>query len=99
MNWQFPSFKKQEPIDTQISSVLKRMQEVGVDHDEYPTLMGYLERLEKVKRASSKPKVSRDTIVMVVGNLVGIIAIVAYEQRGHVITSKGFSQIIRPKLS
>jgi hypothetical protein len=33
---------------------------------------------------------------MILGNLMGILVIVAYEQK-HVMTSKGFSQLIRPK--
>jgi len=40
--------------------------------------------------------ISRDTIALIAGNLMGILLIVAYEQK-HVITSKGFGQVIRPK--
>lgn len=92
---QFPSFKKQTPIDIQIAAVLKQMNEIGVADENYTKMMAYLERLEKVKAHERKPRISRDTMLLVAGNLLGIIVIVAYEQK-HVITSKGFPQIIKP---
>lgn len=39
-------------------------------------------------------RVSPDTLVIVAGNLLGILVIVAYEQR-HVITSKALSFVLR----
>lgn len=96
MRWTFPSFNKPTPIDVEIEMVLKEMRRIGVNHEEYPKMMTYLERLNEQKAKERRAPVSRDTIALVLGNLAGIILIVAYEQK-HVITSKGFSQIIRPK--
>lgn len=59
--------------------------------------MQYLEGLHRLKAEERRPPVSRDTMLLVAGNLLGILVIVAYEQR-HVMTSKGFTQIIRPKI-
>ncbi len=84
------------PLDNLIEGVLDEMRMMGVDSEEYPKLMTYLERLYEVKAKERRTPVSRDTVVLVAGNLLGIILIVAYEQK-HVMTSKGFSQIIRPK--
>lgn len=91
-------FKEEEeetPVDKQIDAVLSEMSAEGVDSDKYPKLMGYLERLTKLKQNEKLPPVSRDTIALIAGNLLGILLIVAYEQK-HVMTSKGFNQIIRP---
>lgn len=92
-------FFKDEPnaaLESQIDAVLEEMQEEGVDSDKYPKLMTYLERLHKLKAGERRTPVSRDTIAIVAGNLLGILVIVAYEQK-HVMTSKGFTQLIRTK--
>lgn len=86
---------ERKPVDDQIDAVLKEMNAKGVLHEDYPRLMGYLERLGKLKQAQKRQPISRDTILMVAGNLLGILLIVAYEQK-HVMTSKGLNQIIRP---
>lgn len=84
------------PLDSLIDSVLDEMHASGVNSEEYPKLMAYLERLHKVKAQERRDPVSRDTLALIGGNLLGILMIVAYEQK-HVMTSKGFTQIIRPK--
>lgn len=91
----FPSFNKPTPLDLQIDAVLKKMQALGVDHEEYPKMVTLLERLEELK--PKKQQLSRDTMAIVLGNFFGVLAVLAYE-RTHVITSKGFTQIIRPKV-
>ncbi len=88
--------EKTTPVDELIESVLDEMRLVGVDSDEYPKLMAYLERLYEVKANERPNPVSRDTVALIVGNLMGIVLIIAYEQK-HIMSSKGFSQIIRPK--
>lgn len=84
------------PIDPLIEDILSRMQQLGVTSEEYPKLMTLLERLYKLKKTQNREPLSRDTIAMVGGNLMGILLIVAYEQK-HVMTSKGFNHLIRPK--
>ncbi len=84
------------PIDGQIASVLNEMNEMGVDSEDYPKLLTYLERLNELKVKERREPVSRDTVASVVGNLMGILLIVAYEQK-HVMTSKAFSHLIRVK--
>lgn len=88
--------EKEEPIDGQISAVLNEMDDANTLSDDYPKLLGYLERLTKVKAGNKPSPVSRDTIILVLGNLAGVLIIVAYEQK-HVLTSKGFNQLIRLK--
>lgn len=84
------------PVDSLIDSVLEEMHNKGVTSDEYPELMAYLERLYALKAKARREPVSRDTVALIAGNLLGILLIVAYEQK-HVMTSKGFSQLIQPK--
>lgn len=87
---------QEEPLDELINEVLSQMNTLGPDSDEYPRLMAYLERLHELKAKSRRDPVSSDTLALIAGNLMGILLIVAYEQK-HVMTSKGFTQIIRPK--
>ena len=86
------------PLDPEIDAVLEEMQRVGVASAEYPKLMTYLAKLHEIKARDRQEPVSRDTMAMVAGNLLGILLIVTYEQK-HVLTSKGLMQIIRPNRS
>lgn len=85
-----PELKK--PIDR----VLSEMEEHGPDSPEYSNLLSYLERLIALKRGNSPSRVSPDTMMTVVGNIFGILVIVAYEQK-HVMSSKGLGFIGKPK--
>lgn len=86
------------PVNGQIEVVLNEMQRKGVNSEEYPKLLAYLERLNEVKVNERQNPLDRNTVALIFGNLMGILLIVAYEQK-HVMTSKGFSQIIRPRSS
>lgn len=91
----FTSNDEPTPVDKLIEAVLEEMNVYGPAAPEYTPLMEKLERLYEVQ-AKDKPKpISRDTIAIIAGNLVGILLIVAYE-RTHVISSKALPQIIRP---
>lgn len=83
------------PLDKQIDAVLRKMQEHGVDSEEYPGLITHLERLQELKAKQRRPRVSPDTWAIVGANLLGILMLVAYEQK-HVMTSRGFTQLIQP---
>lgn len=88
--------EKTKAIDKLIADVLQNMERAAVGSEEYSSMMAHLERLYKLKAEQRRKPVSRDTIAIVAGNLLGILLIVAYEQK-HVMSSKGFTQIIRPK--
>lgn len=87
--------KKKTLLDEEIDDVLERMNHVGAKSEEYLQLLTILERLSKVKKEEGSP-LSRDTIVLVGGNLLGLILIMAYE-RTHVMSSKAVNQLIRPR--
>lgn len=74
-------------LDDQIDAVLKEMTNKGVDSDEYPKLLTHLERLNKLKHASTQQPASRDTWIMAGGNFLIAFLMVAYEQK-HVMTSR-----------
>lgn len=83
-------------IDIEIDAVSAKMQEVGVTDEKYPELLKHLKKLNEMKTQTRRPPVSKDTVIMALTNLAGILVIVAYEQK-HVFTSKGVNQLIRLK--
>ena len=85
-----------EPVDSLIDTVQNEMHNLDVDAEEYSRRLGYLERLYELKTKGRRQAINPDTIVMVLGNLAGILTIVGYE-RVHVVTSKAFNHIGRAK--
>jgi len=90
-------FAKRKPsiLDEPIEKVLTEMNTYGPDSPEYPKLIDHLDRLTRMKEQSYR-RPSPDAMAIVVGNLLGILVIVAYEQK-HVMVSKGLGFVIKPK--
>lgn len=92
--------KKNAPddYDKLTKKLFEEFETYQVQDDEFGKTLAYLERVDALKEKKKPSAVSRDTVWVVVGNIVGILAIVAYEQR-HVMTSKAFGTIITPRSS
>ena len=88
--------KKPSVLDEPIAKVLTSMNTFSPEDPEYSALMTHLERLNEMKAQERRTRVSPDTIAIVAGNLLGILIIVAYEQK-HVMVSKGLGFVIRAK--
>ena len=89
--------KKPEPnpkLDELYDKLLKELLEYGMDTDEYPTIVSHLERIEAIRNPKRERNFSWDNVILVGGNLLVVLTIVAYEQK-HVFTSKGLS-LVRP---
>ena len=70
--------------------------------EEYESGLRTLERLEKIQsdrlsREKPKRKVDPNTVLSITGELVSMVLIMGYE-RLHVISTKAFSRIWRPKI-
>lgn len=77
--------------DEQIEMVLTEMRMHGPDSEEYPKLIRHLKELQELK-AKPKFRINPDTLLIVGGNLLGILIIVAYEQT-HPMVSKGLNYV------
>lgn len=88
--------EKDEPLEAEIAEIYTEMQRIGVTDEEYPNMLKLLERYYELKDKKSQKPVSREALLNIGGNLLGIAMILTFEW-GHVITSKGFNQLIRPK--
>jgi hypothetical protein len=87
---------KPSVLDEPIANILSQMNEYGSDSPEYPKMLKYLSKLIELKAKERKRKINPDTMLMVAGNLLGILVIVAYEQKNAMV-SKGLGFVIRPK--
>jgi hypothetical protein len=83
-------------LDELIKNVESDMLDCPPESEEYKALLESLERLRKLKDNNRPKRLDRNTILLVAGNLLGILVIVVYEQK-HVMTSKGLREIIKPK--
>lgn len=92
--------------DTRLEDLIqKTYDELSVetpDEERYATMLTMLERLEKLKREKAKPARTRETdidpnkLLMVAGNLLGILAILKYEEV-NVIGSKALGLVMKLK--
>lgn len=83
-------------LEKAIERVLHCMTEVEPDSDEYATLVEQLVKLHTLKTNTAKTGVSKDTLITVGANLVGVLLLLNYE-RTHIVTSKALSLVTKLK--
>lgn len=83
-------------LDEPIEKLLTQMNKTEPGSKEYSVMVDQLERLNRAKAEEHKSKVDSNTWAIVAGNLLGILIIVAYEQK-HVMVSKGLGFVIKPR--
>lgn len=96
----FDRFRKMKPsiLDEPIERLLTQMNKVEPGSKEYSVMVDQLDKLNRMKLDESKPRINSDTWAIVAGNLLGILVIVAYEQK-HVMVSKGLGFVMKPRIS
>lgn len=82
-------FNRQTKVDVLITKTLDSMDNHEPGSEAYEDRLKVVERLTKLK-ASGRQRVSWDTIITVLGQLIGILIVVLHE-RSHVITTKAFN--------
>lgn len=87
----FTKSKSEVLLDEEINRQLIKLKTI-TDPDEYRKAMDTVERLQKTKIAEtrSSPRVTPDTVVMAITNILGIAMIIRHENL-NVITSKAMS--------
>lgn len=80
----------QDALDKAIMDALLQLDVVPAYSEEAFKIMNHIERLEKLKESNTPPRLSPDTLAIVIGNFLGIAVIVGHE-RAHVVTSKAFN--------
>lgn len=77
-----------------LNSMFFEMIEEDKDSEKFAKMVNNVETLYKLKEVDSKKRVSPDTMLVVAGNLLGIILIVGHE-RAHVITSRAIGFVMK----
>lgn len=88
---------KRTNLEKEIDSVLKCMNELSPDSEEYQKMAENLERLYKSKSYDKDRDVSPDTLAVIVGNLAGILLILKHEEL-NVITSKALGFVLKGRV-
>jgi|SRR5688572_30064124 len=88
--------KESEGFDDAIDRILLTMNENDVSSPEYAKAVVFLERVGAVRKESEPNRISRDTYLIVGGNILGIL-IIAFAEQNHVVVSKALSFILKPK--
>lgn len=83
-------------LDEVMDRLLKDMDTYGPDSPEYPTMLGHLERVVVLRKSEDRQKIDPNSMAIVAGNLLGILIIVAYEQK-HVMTSKAIGFVLKSR--
>jgi|WetSurMetagenome_2_1015567.scaffolds.fasta_scaffold37235_5 hypothetical protein len=86
------SKKESYSIDQEIDRCLNEMKSFSVDTDKYRNSAANLKVLYEARGVKSHKSLSTDTVVGVVGNLVGILLVLNFERSGAVL-SKAFGMI------
>jgi hypothetical protein len=86
-------------LDEPIGNILTRMNEAGMDGQKYNECVDRLDRLMEMKADERRSRIDPNTVIIVLGNLLGILVIVAYEQK-HVMVSRalGFVNRTEPRI-
>lgn len=85
------------PVDEAIAELVSEMKATTGDTPEYATMVKNLEGLIKAKSHEKDRRFSPDTLLIVGGNLVGILMILNFERVG-VVTSKALSFVLKSKI-
>jgi|KBSMisStaDraftv2_1062788.scaffolds.fasta_scaffold29989_5 hypothetical protein len=84
------------PLEDAVNRALLDLKNHAVGSEEYQKSLDALTKLHKMKKEESPSSVSRDTLVVVAANLVGLAMVIKHE-RFNTITSRAFGMLLRPK--
>ncbi len=93
----FAKSDEKEKLEKEIKAILSILEEYDPGTEEYAIILDKLERLYELKKEESKIPINLDSLIVVCGNLLGIVLILNYE-RLNVITSKAVSLLIRKRV-
>jgi hypothetical protein len=88
--------KSQRMIESELERTIVNLKAEMVNSEEYKKTLSTVEKLHAMMDKQRSSSVSKDTVLVVVANLVGILLIIKHENV-NVITSKALSFVMRPK--
>lgn len=86
-----------DPIDSVIADVRKKLEGFSPDSDEFAACIKQLDTLYKMRSYDKDNRVNVNTLIAAGANLLGIVAILSFE-RVNVITSKAIGFVVKSRL-
>lgn len=90
------SRRVENPLDRQIDRALRDMNNHTIGSEEYLAHLSAVTELTKLKKEQRSLAVSKDTLAVVAGNLLGIVMVIKHESL-NVVTSKAIGLLLRPR--
>jgi len=84
-------------IESELERALINLKTETVNSEEYLKALSIVERLNGMLDKQKPSSVSKDTMLVVAANLVGIILVISHEQVGNAVTSRALGFIMRPR--
>jgi hypothetical protein len=95
-------------LEVEEDRLLEKLKDLDPDSDEYDAIIGHVETLQKCKLEESKielekskvkhgRRISKDTIAIIAGNLLGIGLILGFE-KANIITTKALGFILKGRV-
>lgn len=88
--------KTDQELEKKMNSLLSKLDEQTPDTPEYDAILTAIEKIQKIRTLSQADRVSKDALLTVGANLLGIVAILSFE-RTHVIASKALAFVVKTR--
>ena len=89
--------REDSDLDKEIRRVISDMSDTDSNTDEYKAMATNFRILMETREGQQPRRVSPDTVLIVAANLIGILAVLEFEDN-HVITRKALSFVLKPRL-
>lgn len=89
--------KYERMLESELERVIIRLRTEMVNTEDYAKTLGLVERLHDRMNKEKSSGVSKETMLTVAANLLGIIMILKSEYAGNFISSKALGFVIRTK--
>lgn len=86
----------QPKVDAALDRAFNKLNDFDVNSDEYEKTLNGIVKLHKLKEDERPSEISKDTMLLVAANLLGILLIIRHEHV-NVISSKAMGTLIRPR--
>lgn len=84
------------PLEDAVNRLVNDLNNHEIGSEEYQKSLDALTKLHKMKVEEKPSSVSKDTLVIVAANLIGLFMVIRHE-RINVITTRAFSMLLKPK--
>lgn len=84
-------------LESELDRAIIALKTETIGSEDFSKTLGLVERLHDMMDKEKPSSVSKDTMLMVAANLVGILLIISHEQVGNAVTSKALGFVLRPR--